>query len=424
MEDKIFIEKDKEGSLKINKAFLENTSLNRHEEYIVYEENGSIVVVPSIHSLSRVYIEPTSACNLNCVTCIRKTWHENTGFMDMDVFESLVSQIKEIKTIESVMFGGFGEPMFHDEIIYMIKALKKIGLKVSITTNGTMLYEKTIRELIDANLDELWVSIDSTETEKFNELREGADFSEIYENLKLFKAMNHKNEKKTMLGIAFVVTKDNVKDLSKLRSFASSVWAEKISVSNVIPYDSIMEEKMLCKRKLFKPLAYREDEEDRLGFKEIIIPEISLPKIDYNEDTKEGLYNIYSSMMKVKILGESFKEYKDHCRFINDRITFIRWDGAVSPCMGLLHSYTTFLNGNERHMKEYSLGSIKDSSLKKIWNGEEYRIFRENVYKFEFSPCVLCGGCEDVDSNEKDCMTNIFPACGGCLWAQGVIQCP
>jgi MoaA/NifB/PqqE/SkfB family radical SAM enzyme len=129
-------------------------------------------------------------------------------------------------------------------------------------------------------------------------------------------------------------------------------------------------------------------------------------------------------MMKVKILGESFKEYKDHCRFINDRITFIRWDGAVSPCMGLLHSYTTFLNGNERHMKEYSLGSIKDSSLKKIWNGEEYRIFRENVYKFEFSPCVLCGGCEDVDSNEKDCMTNIFPACGGCLWAQGVIQCP
>jgi hypothetical protein len=24
----------------------------------------------------------------------------------------------------------------------------------------------------------------------------------------------------------------------------------------------------------------------------------------------------------------------------------------------------------------------------------------------------------------EDCYGNAFPACGGCLWAQGIIQCP
>jgi hypothetical protein len=29
-----------------------------------------------------------------------------------------------------------------------------------------------------------------------------------------------------------------------------------------------------------------------------------------------------------------------------------------------------------------------------------------------------------LESNEEDCYGNTFPVCGGCLWAQGVIQCP
>jgi hypothetical protein len=28
------------------------------------------------------------------------------------------------------------------------------------------------------------------------------------------------------------------------------------------------------------------------------------------------------------------------------------------------------------------------------------------------------------EANEEDCFGNGFPTCGGCLWAQGVLQCP
>jgi dihydroorotate dehydrogenase subfamily 1 len=38
--------------------------------------------------------------------------------------------------------------------------------------------------------------------------------------------------------------------------------------------------------------------------------------------------------------------------------------------------------------------------------------------------CTSCGACELMNNNEEDCFGNKFPTCGGCLWAQGVIQCP
>jgi hypothetical protein len=46
------------------------------------------------------------------------------------------------------------------------------------------------------------------------------------------------------------------------------------------------------------------------------------------------------------------------------------------------------------------------------------------VLNFEFSPCTLCDGCILSEKNEEDCYGNAFPTCGGCLWAQGIVQCP
>jgi len=37
---------------------------------------------------------------------------------------------------------------------------------------------------------------------------------------------------------------------------------------------------------------------------------------------------------------------------------------------------------------------------------------------------ATCGGCERFAGNFVDCTENTFPTCGGCLWAQGFVQCP
>ncbi|WP_434512831.1 SPASM domain-containing protein [Desulfitobacterium sp. AusDCA] len=110
---------------------------------------------------------------------------------------------------------------------------------------------------------------------------------------------------------------------------------------------------------------------------------------------------------------------------MKDRCTFIKWDGTVSPCMGLLHSYKTYFpDGEERVVTSYSLGNISKNRMKEIWNSKEYTNYRDNVDSYEFSPCLQCSPCYLTETNEEDCYGNRFPTCSGCLWGQSVIQCP
>ena len=74
--------------------------------------------------------------------------------------------------------------------------------------------------------------------------------------------------------------------------------------------------------------------------------------------------------------------------------------------------------------RAHLVGNVNHRDLLDIWHDPQYVAYRDHVQGFAFAPCTFCGGCEMLDGNEEDCVGNVFPACGGCLWAQGLIQCP
>jgi MoaA/NifB/PqqE/SkfB family radical SAM enzyme len=153
--------------------------------------------------------------------------------------------------------------------------------------------------------------------------------------------------------------------------------------------------------------------------------EIDLPRLDAGESTKGILHDLLSGGESLSLMGNRISARVDECRFIRDRCCFIRWDGNVAPCMGLLHDHKTYFRGYERRNQGHSFGNLAERELWDVWTGEDYAAFREKVAAFDFSPCHACGGCDLTDSNQRDCGGNKFPTtCGGCLWAQGIIQCP
>ena len=380
----------------------------------VVKHQNKIEIYPNIHNLAKVYIEPTTLCNLNCRTCIRETWHEPLGSMKREVFDGLIEQLKEFKSLQSVMFGGFGEPTYHKEILYMIGQVKALGLKVEMVTNGTLLNEAMLQGMLDNGLDTLWVSFDGTSEDSFDDIRAGASFNEVVQNLRRLKELNRQSTHKIKVGIAFVVMKRNINELRKLGTLIKSVGAEMVSVSNVIPYSSDMLDQMVCENSL-----------DNQSYYPNSIP-INLPFIDKTETTKQTLFELFRNYNNINIMRNHIDTEAGSCRFVKERCTFIRWDGAVSSCMGLLHSYKTYFTCGrmEREVTAYVLGDTRENSLKTIWDGQEYHDFREKVDEFDFSPCLQCGPCDLAEKNEEDCFGNKFPTCGGCLWAQGVIQCP
>lgn len=374
-----------------------------------------IELFPDIHGLSRLYVEPTTRCNLACRTCIRSTWQETLGDMDMELFGSLTRQLAGIDSLRSVMFGGFGEPTFHPGILSMIEGVKKLGLRAEMITNGTLLDMPMIKGLLDSRLDTLWISFDGVGKDRFEDIRPGADFESIVSKLQLLHESSMRGAHRIEIGIAFVATKLNIDTLPKINELAALIHARKISVSNVLPYSKEMARLTLHEAVLNANTLRRMPH----------AVEVSLPMMDLDESTKEVIYKLVNQYRRVSILTNEVSAEPLRCRFVREGCSFVRWDGELSPCMGLLHSHTTYLDGGriERRISSHSFGNVADRALADIWSSAEYRAFREKVDRFDFSPCIGCE-CELLETNREDCKGNIFPVCGGCLWAQGVIQCP
>jgi len=377
-------------------------------------ERGRVEVLPNIHSLNRLYIEPTSRCNLACRTCIRNTWSEPTGDMDMGGFKRLVSGLGRFPHLESVMFGGFGEPTAHPRILDMIRAVKSVGLRAEMTTNATLLDDALVEGLLRERLDTLWISLDGTTEESFTAVRPGAGLARVLDNVERLARRNGRDGHEIEIGIAFVVMKTNLRDVKHLDRLARSVGARRIIVSHVLPYSEAMEKEMLCLQTLtLETFTFAPGK-----------TELSLPRIDVNDTTRDTLFSLFQGFENLTFMGNRVAVDARRCRFVHDRTAFVRWDGRVAPCMGLLHSHKTYLYGLERRVRAHTFGSVIETDLFEIWNSKEYAEFRDKVKAFDFSPCHVCGGCSLLEKNEEDCYGNDFPACGGCLWAQGIIQCP
>ena len=377
-------------------------------------EGGRIEILPNIHSLNRLYIEPTSRCNLACRTCIRNTWNEPMGDMDMGDFRRLVAGLGRFPHLESVMFGGFGEPTAHPDILDMVRAVRSLGLRAEMTTNATLLDDALVEGLLRERLDTLWISLDGTTEESFAAVRPGAGLASVLENVERLAEKNGREGHEIEIGIAFVVMKTNLADIKHLDRLARSVGARRIIVSHVLPYSEAMEKEMLCLQTLTLETFTSAPGKT----------ELSLPRIDVNNTTKETLFSLFQGFENLTFMGNRVAVDARRCRFVHDRAAFVRWDGRVAPCMGLLHSHKTYLYGLERQVRAHSFGGVREDDLFDIWSSKAYADFRDKVDTFDFSPCHVCGGCSLLEKNEEDCYGNEFPACGGCLWAQGVIQCP
>jgi uncharacterized radical SAM superfamily Fe-S cluster-containing enzyme len=67
-----------------------------------------LVLHRSTGQLARVYIEPTTACNLQCRTCMRNAWQEPIGRMAPETFRRVLEGVRGLPDPPTIFFGGLG----------------------------------------------------------------------------------------------------------------------------------------------------------------------------------------------------------------------------------------------------------------------------------------------------------------------------
>ncbi|MCX6065011.1 MAG: SPASM domain-containing protein, partial [Chloroflexi bacterium] len=326
-----------------------------------------------------------------------------------------LSGLKAMNPIPDVYFGGIGEPLFHPRTIEWIRQIKALGVRVELITNGTILVEKKARKLIDAGLDILWISLDGATPESYSDVRLGAELHQVVDNVRRFAKMRKGGHfPKPEIGVAFVAMKRNINELPQVIKLGKSMGARHFSVSNVQPATDEMQSERLYTRTMTN-IAYLPSNE---------VPYLSLPKMDFNETTREALFAAFNSGCNVSFAGNNWGGANDVCNFVESGTLSIAWNGDVSPCWPLMHTHTSYLHGKQRKVNKHIIGNVRERPVEQIWLDPAYVEYREKVQRFAFAPCTFCGGCDMSEANQEDCLGNEAPACGGCLWAQGVIQCP
>lgn len=389
---------DEHGRLVLPRDFLARRHIAPRGEYWLDERDGDLILHPRLPDARKLYLEPTTECNLRCRTCIRNVWGDPEAPMSMETFSHLLEGLKGLPQLERVVFTGFGEPLAHPHILEMIEAVRALGLTVTVGTNGLLLDRAVAQELVRLGVDRLVVSVDGVRPETYEGIR-GAMLAQVLENVRgLNEAKRALGSLTPALGFEFVALRSNLAELPGLTGLASHMNAARVLVSNVLAYTEEMRGEVLY------------------GYE---------PQPPFNAGgwpVKADAWVMWGTLELPRMHWGAERR----CRFVRDRALVVGWDGGVSPCYALSHTYTYYaVDGRRKQVSRYVLGNVNQESLVQIWMAEEYVRFRSEVRAFHFPSCPDCDlreGCDLRERNEGCWGWN--PSCADCLWAQDIVRCP
>jgi MoaA/NifB/PqqE/SkfB family radical SAM enzyme len=140
-----------------------------------------------------IYIDPCSVCNYRCTFCPQNMSFNKKIFsqkMNMPMFERVISDIKEMGTLKTCNLFSFGEPLLNPLTPAFLKVAKEnsIAEKYTITSNVSLLTQKTARDLVDNGLTYLRVSIYGASVSSYQKnTGTKIDLNRIIANLKYIK---------------------------------------------------------------------------------------------------------------------------------------------------------------------------------------------------------------------------------------------
>lgn len=165
-----------------------------------------------IKNLTSLIIEPTNTCNLRCTFCfVTEGMNRDEGFMSFDLFKKVIDDSPDL---EHLCMHNWGEPLLHKDIFRMFDYAHKAGVQhIVMNTNGTLLTDKMIDNIVDSPLSIIRFSIDGS-AETFKRIR-GVNLDKIEKNIRKLKEKKEARRPGLGMGVVFTVEEDTQEDVEE-----------------------------------------------------------------------------------------------------------------------------------------------------------------------------------------------------------------
>lgn len=291
---------------------------------------------------THIQVEPCNVCNLRCSLCpVTDGLGVPSGFMDFDLFQSLVDQV--CNTVLLMLLWEWGEPFVHPRIYDMIAYASSKGIKVISSTNGHRFADPGhARSVVESGLDTLIFALDGISQETYERYRQGGKLETVLAGIRnVVAAKQALRSPSPRINLRFIVMKYNEHEIPLLDSFARSLGVDVLTLKTLYPGHD-------C-----------DPAKDALN---PFIPEN--PK--------------YQRFRYAPGDGARIRVSSNQCKHLWNAPS-VRWDGKVVSC------------GFDIHQTRV-LGDLATTPFRDVWFGEPYQRMRSE-FRRQWQSLPICGRC-------------------------------
>lgn len=170
----------------------------------------------------------TRTCNLRCVHCYSDSMAMRyPGELDWEQMQAVVRDLSGYR-IPSLLLSG-GEPLIHPRFFDLVETASEAGLKLTISTNGTLIDPEKAARLKQANVAYVGISLDGIgEIHDRFRGKEGAFDAAV-------KGFRYCGEVGQKTGLRMTLTRHNVANLERILDFIEEQDIERTCFYHLVP---------------------------------------------------------------------------------------------------------------------------------------------------------------------------------------------
>jgi pyruvate-formate lyase-activating enzyme len=186
---------------------------------------------------SQILMDITEICNLACVHCphpgFKASDHYGARHVDPGLNAKMVDEVARHGRgrTQYIRYASNGEPLVHPHAYDMIEeAVRRSGVFVTLTTNGTIMNERRTTRLLEAGVHMIDISIDAFRPETYARIRRQGRLDVTRANVQRLIRWVRESGAATKVVVSFVEQPQNTAEASDFEAFWSDQGASAVVI--------------------------------------------------------------------------------------------------------------------------------------------------------------------------------------------------